>query len=197
MKKILILSIILVLFSITSLANVRPADTPTPKPNSQKSIDTRLYVKIDKNAKEATLIIPKNQLKQLRAELEQPDDSSDNTAAVSFTKTQTIVSGMFLSLAFVFGGVWLARSRKFETAASKALVIGAVLFLSSAITTIVYANAGPPPEARSITGKFFSQAVHIYKFGSGTIKLETSDKVNVPTLIVPDVPDEKKASEEE
>lgn len=196
MRKILSLCVMLVLFSIVIFADIR-VDTPTPKPKSQKSIDTMLYVKIDSNAQEAKLIIPKSQLKQLRAELEQLDDSSDHTASTGFTKTQTIVSGMFLSLAFVFGGVWLARSRKIETKTGKALIIGSVLFLSGAVATITFANAGPPPEARSITGKFFSQAVHIYKFGSGKIKLETSDTVNIPTLIVPDVKETPKPSDEE
>lgn len=197
MKKILLLSAILALFSIAALADIRPPQTPTPKKNSQKSIDTSLLIYIKKDAEEAKLIIPKSQLKQLRAELEQLDDSSDKTASLSFTRTQTIVSGMLLSLAFVFGGVWLTRSRKIDTKASKTLVICSVLFLSGTVATIVYANAGPPPEARRITGKMFSEAVHLYKTGSGKIKLETSDTVKSPTLIVPDVPKEQKNTDEE
>lgn len=195
MKRILNLWMIFVLFSIAVAANVRPPETP--KPDSKKSIVTTLSVKIQRDAKEATLIIPKGQLKQLRAELEQLDNESDATASVKFGRTQTLVSGMFLSLAFVFGGVWLVRSRKIDTTTSKVLVIGSVLFLSGAVTTIVYANAGPPAEARSLTNKFFSPAVNTYKFGSGKIKLETSDSVTIPTLIVPDVQDEKKATDEE
>jgi len=51
----------------------------------------------------------------------------------------------------------------------------------------VLANAGPPPEARSITGKMFTQAVHIYGFGSGQIKLEvTNEDRQYIDLIVPD-----------
>lgn len=198
MKKVLSLLISAIIFSTVIFADVR-VDTPkpTPKPNSSKSIDTNLYVQIDRKATEAKLIIPKSQLKQLRAELEELDDSSDSRASLGFTKTQTIISGMFLSLAFVFGGVWLVRSKKVNTKASKALVIGSILFFSGAVATIVYANAGPPPEARSITNKFFSQGVNIYNFGSGKIKLETSTEVKVPTLIVPQVPEEKKKPEEE
>ena len=44
----------------------------------------------------------------------------------------------------------------------------------------------PPPEARVINGKMFTQSVHMYKQGSGPIKLEVSDKVDTPELIVPD-----------
>jgi hypothetical protein len=88
------------------------------------------------------------------------------------------------------------RSRKIETKASKILVIGSVLFLSGAVVTMVYANAGPPPEARSLTNKFFSPGVNIYKFGSGKIKLEVSSDEKSPVLIVPDVLEEKKPGEE-
>jgi hypothetical protein len=194
MKKFLIWCFFITLLSTSVQADVR-VDPPKTKPG--KSIDTLLRVDITRDAKEAKLIIPKSQLKQLRAELEGLDDSSDRTAALSFTRTQTVVSGIFLSLAVVFGGVWVARSRKLETRAGRVLVIGAVLFLSGTVATIVYANAGPPPEARSLTNKFFSQGVNIYKFGSGKIKLETSDTVEHPTLIVPDIPDEKKPAGEE
>jgi hypothetical protein len=195
MKKILSLCLTLGLLSIAVDAN-EPPPNPTPKPKANKSIETNLRVEIRRDAKEAKLLIPKNQLKQLRAELEGLDDP-DDTFAFSISKTQTVISGMFVSLAFVFGGVWLMRSRKIETKASKILVIGSVLFLSGAVVTMVYANAGPPPEARSLTNKFFSPGVNIYKFGSGKIKLETSNEVQYPTLIVPDVPEEKKPSSEE
>lgn len=198
MKKILSLLIFALLFSIVIFADVR-VDTPkpTPKPNSSKSIDTILNVRIDRQANEAKLIIPKSQLKQLRAELEELDDNSDDRLAFSFTKTQTVISGMFLSLAFVFGGVWLVRSKKVNSKASKALVIGSVLFLSGAVATIVYANAGPPPEARTLTGRFFSEGVNTYKFGSGKIKLEVSPTEKSPILIVPDIPKDKKLPDEE
>lgn len=196
MKRIIFLTLILMIFSLIALADVR-VDIPTPKPKTGKSIATEFSVKFDRNAKEARLLIPKDQLKQLRAELEQLDGDSDNLASNGFTKTQTIVSGMFLSLAFVFGGVWFARSRKIDSKTGKVLVIGSVLFLSSAVATIVYANAGPPPEARTLTNRFFSKEVNIYKWGSGKVKMETSTEVKSPTLIVPDLPDDKKMIDEE
>ena len=53
----------------------------------------------------------------------------------------------------------------------------------------MFANAGPPPEARSITGKMFTPAVHLYKFGYGKVKVETSDDDRDEIeLIVPDAP---------
>ena len=190
MKRVLTLTMVVMLGSMFAFANITPPKTPEKKTPS-KSIDTTLTIRLRSDAKEAKLIIPKSFVKQLRAELEQMDDGSDNTAAVTnhdFSRTQTIVSGMFLSLALVFGGIWFVRSGKATTKTTKTLVVVAAVsaFLSAA--TFVYANAGPPPEARSITGKMFSQAVHYYNFGSGAIKLETKadSDYNSVELIVPD-----------
>jgi hypothetical protein len=186
MKKLSSSLVLIAALALVALADVRLPDTPKPK--QSKSIDTRLQIRLSQDAKETTLRIPKSQIKQLRAELDDVDDA-DATASVSFSKTQTVVSGLFLSLAFVFGGVWLARSRggQSETKTSKTLVVGAGLFLTAAMTTIAFANVGPPPETRSITGKLFSNSVHAYKRASGKIKLEISDEISEIELIVPDV----------
>lgn len=197
MKKLLYLVAMATLFSVTSFANI--ADPNRPKAKKSKVIDTTLSISLDRKATEARLVIPKSQIKQLRAELEQLDDASDDTAAVSptFSQTQTIVSGIFLSLAFVFGGVWFSRSGKTVTKTGKTLAVGAVLFLSGAFATIVFGNAGPPPEARSITSKIFTQPVHDYKQAWGKIKLETSDDGSTAVrLIVPDPPSEEKPGDE-
>ncbi len=101
-----------------------------------------------------------------------------------------------MSLALVFGGMWFVRSGKAATRSGKALVILAVIAGVGSAATFVYANAGPPPEARSITGKMFSQAVHTYKYGSGKIRIETKDDdAGGVELIVPDPKDKPKADE--
>jgi hypothetical protein len=190
MKRILVLLAFFALFANNAFADIARPEPNKTKPS--KAIDSRMTIRIDKNAKEAKLIIPKNQLKQLRAELEQlDDDDSDTTAAaasLNFTRAQTVAGGLFLSLAFIFGGFWFARNKKPEVKANKTLAIGAVLFLSGALATIAYANAGPPPEARSISGKMFTPAVHLYKFATGKVKLETSDTAKQIELIVPETP---------
>jgi len=179
-------------FAMTAsvFANIANPDLP------KKSIDTTLSIRLDKDAKEAKLIIPKSQIKQLRAELEKLDDGSDNTAAVVTDNggLKTVVSGSLLSLAFVFAGVWAMRTGRLSTKGGKAAAAGVVMLFAGAFATFVYANAGPPAEARSITGKMFSQSVHLYGFGSGKIKLEVSDTERIPTLIVPNG-DKKPAGE--
>lgn len=202
MKKLFSSIALIAVFALVAFADVRLPDTPTPK--QSKKIDTRLRISISKDAKEARLRIPKSQIQQLRAELDELDGGESTAATTfSFSRMQTIVSGLFLSLAFVAGGVWLARSRsgggKSETKTAKTLIIGAGLFLTGAMATIAFANVGPPPEARSLTGKIFSNSVHVYKQASGKIKLETTDgNYGDIELIVPDTAkSEDRTGEEE
>jgi len=183
--------ILTLLFSVIAFADIaRPNANRAASVKKPAAIDTHLSIQLDREAKEARLIIPRTQLKQLRAELESLDDGSDDTAAVNsadrLSRLQTIVSGLFLSLAFVFAGVWFMRSEKLSTKGGKVAAGALLVFAGGAFATIVYGNAGPPPEARSITGKMFAQGMHYYKFGGGKIKLEISDDETNPKLIVPD-----------
>ena len=113
MNRLICLTTIFFLASVAAFADIaRPQPNKDPKP--VKSLDATMTIRLDRNAKAARLLIPKSQIKQLRAELEQMDGDSDNTAAVTtpgnFTRTQTIVSGTFLSLALVFGGMLFVRT---------------------------------------------------------------------------------------
>jgi hypothetical protein len=191
-------TILLTLFiSVTCLADIPRPDKPKNVPAKSASVDTHLSIELDRNAKEAKLIIPRSQLKQLRAELEALDSGSDDTAsAAGVTRIQTIVGGVFLSLAFVFAGVAFVRSGRLSANGTKAAAAVAIVFAGGAFATIAFGNAGPPAEARSITGKMFARALHIYGFGGGKIKLEVSDDVKTPKLIVPNPPDESRPADE-
>lgn len=188
MKKILSLCLLATMFSIAAFADIRLPDTPapTPAPKQKKALEATLSIQLDKNASEARLIIPKSQLRQLRAELENLDDDSENAAAVGVTKTQTIVSGLFLSLAFVFGGVWFARSRKSSGKINKTIAAGAVLFLVGTAATFVFGNAGPPTALRTISGRLFNKQTFAgWNSAYGRVKVETSGEKDVIELIVP------------
>jgi hypothetical protein len=196
MTKLIVLAAVALLFSLATFADIpRPDGRPSNRVKKPAAVSTELDISLDREAKEARLIIPESQLKQLRAELEALDTGGDSAAlsSSSFTKIQTIVAGTLMSLAFVFGGIWFTRNRKIVLS-SRAVGAAAVVSILGAGATLLYANAGPPPEARSITGKMFSQAVHMYGFGSGKIKLETGagDRVK---LIVPNPKDAKPADE--
>ena len=179
--------------AILALAASTFADIPRPDrtPNREKkpaAVDTYLSIVLDRDAKEARLVIPRNQLKALSAELE-GIDGDETTAALATSGTsrlQMIVSGVFMSLAVAFAGIWFTRNRRMSAAAGRSAAAGMFIFAIGALATIVYGNAGPPSDARKITGKMFTPAVHLYKSGGGKIKLEVSDTDTIPKLIVPD-----------
>jgi hypothetical protein len=191
MKRLVLAFIFTAIFALAALADIPRPTTPKPSatPKAGKSIDTSLSIELVHDATEARLVIPRGQIKQLRAQLDEIDGGEDNTAAVAaagFTGTRTIVSGMLITFAFVFGGVWLARSGRMSHRAGRIAGAGAFLFIGGALASVVFANVGPPAESRSITGKLFGPAVHSYKRAWGKIKLEASDSARNVELIVPD-----------
>ena len=188
MKRIAVTVMLLGVLAAAAMADIA---RPVNKPKKQTSVDTTLRIKLDREAKEARLIVPKSQLKALRAAIDEADSGPAEVASVGgVSRVQTIAGGLFLSLAFVFGGVWLIRTRGAGGESGKVAVGVAAIALLCSGATLVWANMGPPAEARSITGKMFSQAVHIYKFGYGKVKLETTDENSDQILlIVPDPPD--------
>ena len=195
MKRLLSVAAVAAFAASIVLADVPRPDKPK-NPANRTSVDTTLSIQLDREAKDAKLIIPRSQLKQLRAELEQLDGDNNSAVSMASTSIPTIAAGTLLSVAFLFAGLWFAKSGRSSTQAGKAAAAAALLFAGGALTTLIYGNAGPPPEARSITGKMFSQAVHIYGFGSGRIKLEVSDDVTNPKLIVPNPKDTPSNGEE-
>lgn len=181
MKRIALLVSLILCFLSAGLANTPP---PHITGKGKKSIDTYLHISIDRRVSQAKLVIPRSQLQQLRAELEKIDaDGGPAAVTENFTRMQTLVSGTLLSLAFVFGGLWFVRS---TSASSKSIAAIAILLVCGSVANLVYGNAGPPPAARSITGRIFTQDVHMYKQASGSIKLQVSDEVDSPELIVPE-----------
>jgi hypothetical protein len=187
MRNIAIAFIFTLALSIIGSADIaRPEVKTKPVPKQAKQVDGNMVIKLDATATEARLIVPKTQIKQLRADLELLDqDGDDNTAVAGNTmqRTQTIIGGMFLSLAFVFGGFWFVkRNAKGAAAAGMiALVIG-----SGATVSLVYANIAPPLTARRITSKIFDPNVlRPHGFISGKIKIETGN-TDTFELIVPE-----------
>ena len=190
--KILITLVALFMFAGSAIADIARPNTTPRKPAKTTSIDTRLDIRIRRDAKEAKLILSKAQLNQLRADLDAIDGGATDTASAGITGIQTIAGGVFLSLAMVFAGIWFARSGRLTKPAAAGLIAIAV----GGLATMVYANAGPPPEASSITGKMFAPGMHYYKFGGGKIKLEISADETNPVLIVPDTEEPKKPGDE-
>ena len=179
MTRLLCLAAMVIAISVATFADVPRPDVKTePKPKGYLS---NIEIRLDRTATEARLLIPKSQLKQLRAELEQID-ADNNTAAGTFTSLQTVVSGLFLSLAIVFGGLWFSgrgTPRPGKAVVAAGAVIGVVVAAS-----FVYANIAPPPAARTLNGSMFSQSMQSYGYGYGKVRVETTDTTQI-VLVVP------------
>ncbi len=179
MKRILSLSLAMLAFTVAGFADIAPMKTPKPTPAPKSTpISTRMSIKMDSTTKVATLSIPRQQLKELRAQIDQLEGETDNTATATgnFSRTQTIVSGAFLSLALVFGGLWFVRSGKATSKPAKSLLVLAMLGVIGSAATLAYANAGPPLELRTISSVLFDKkAFGYWPSASGKIDLVVSD----------------------
>jgi hypothetical protein len=202
MKKIinsLALFVFVAIFATSVFADIAPEPlkpSPTVKTKEAKPFDSTLSIQMDRNAKEAKLIVPKVMVNQLRAALDEADNSDSTAAATNNSGSmQFIVAGSLMSLAFVFGGVWFARSRQSATTKSKVVAAIAVLAAGGAISTVALANIAPPRiEMRSVTSKLFDKNLfHYNNFANGKIKVEISETATAFKLIVPRVEDDKRA----
>lgn len=203
MKKALGILLALLIGSLTAFADIAPIKTPEPKPSPKASpVSSLMYIKMDSGTKVATLSIPRDQLKSLRAQIDQLDDESVDTTAAngSFSRTPTIVSGAFLSLALVFGGLWFVRSGKATSRSGKAFGILVLVGMIGSGATFVYANIGPPPGLRTISSKLFDKkAFGYWTSASGKVDVVVSDAQAIE-LKVPapkDWPNDKEGNKSE
>jgi hypothetical protein len=145
-------------------------------------------IRIDKDATEAKLVIPVSILRSIQDNAKSSSDFTprfflDDQPILS--RVGTVVGGLLLTLAFFAGGLWLIRNRKMTVANIGGIVL--IVSLSGIGTSsLLYANMGPPPQARSLTGKIFSEAVHAFKHASGEVRVETTPSGEHIILIVPD-----------
>ncbi|HMF57061.1 MAG TPA: hypothetical protein VK619_12025 [Pyrinomonadaceae bacterium] len=169
-----------------------PAMADVPNPNGHgtsrsSNIKTFMHLSPDVRATEAKLIIPRSLLTELSAQA----DGHDSQSAAAVTRrifnmngAQTVMAGIFLSLAFAAGGLWLVRSRVASGKPARAALGVALLALCGATAGVTYANAGPPPVARSLTSRILIQDAQPYG-ASGEVKVEVSDDANTVTLVLP------------
>jgi hypothetical protein len=141
MRKIVNSVLLIALLATAAVADIPPPKTPAP-PNG-KQVD--LFIDITSEVTEPTLVIKKSSSKMLRAALDEAEGIESDSAQTdtvrprSTASAQTIIGGTFLMLAFVFGGVWLVRSKPSKT------VIGLVLVaLFATGSVLVFANIAPP-----------------------------------------------------
>ncbi|MBS1794459.1 MAG: hypothetical protein JSS81_11425 [Acidobacteria bacterium] len=192
MKKIAFLLTFILLTAAFARADesIPPTPKPTKTPRGATSLDSTLNIRLATGEKQARLIIPKDKLKQLRAELDGLDDADAPTASV-FTRTQTVVGGLFLSLGMVFGGVWFVRSGKSAAKKAKIAALVAVVFGAGALATAVSGNIRPPTR-KDITSEIFKSEYFQYSGLDGDVRVEVTDSGDKIRLIVPKVEDSSK-----
>lgn len=183
MRYVALLIVSVFVMTVSVFADEAPPKA-TPKP---RSVQISMTVMMNGEAKEARLLIPKSYLRSLRAELDDPSAADEHAAL----RSRTVVGGVLMSIAFVFGGVWFFRNGNVKAVAAGLALIA----LGAAGASMVFGNAGPPPQGRSITGKLFDPEVRRTGFAYGKVRLEASDAENVQ-LIVPNPPEAETKKED-
>jgi hypothetical protein len=178
----LLLAALLLAASVNAFADVA-IRKPDKLPKSS-SFTTGMKVSPDEKATEARLLIPRDVWQQMRAGLDGDDTKAAALTSFNPGGAQTVMAGLFLSLALAFGGLWLVRSRERAGKFGPAALCLAALVLCGAAARAVFANAGPPPAARSLTSKILTQDLQWWG-AYGQVKVEVTDDVDRITLVLP------------
>ena len=143
MKNLFAAAALLLSLTVVSFADIaRPVNTPTPAPAEPTKVAKQLNVRILNNSDKAVLEIPQSLIDELRK------DSGATASASVMSKTQNIVAGLFLSLAVVFGGIWMARGRSRSGFENKAMVALVGVSIMAAAATAITANVAPVRSVR-------------------------------------------------
>lgn len=138
-------NILVFIFGIaaTSFADIKPPVKPAPTAARADATQVGVSISVSRWEKDGTLVITKSGLEKLNAAAKAKWGGAGIAEAEISPRfsTQTIVGGMFLSLAFVFGGVWLARSKG---QVSKPALGVMVLSMVGMGATLVIGNVPPP-----------------------------------------------------
>ena len=195
MKKFSGLFILIILFSINLFADVKAPVTPKPVVVPKEiTKDGEMVIMLTNRVDKPVLVIKKEMFEKLRAAFEGKTSSSilENS---DINRTQTIVSGLFLSLAFVFGGVWLARNRGKVSKSAAAVVIFAVLGMTA---TFVTANVRPPKNYGLSSSIFSGELTRTNAYAEGKVKIIIGEGIsdNDIELLFPRKANEVKNNEE-
>jgi hypothetical protein len=155
----------------------QPRHPRTPKPAQSDTV--KFTIKSDESLTTPELRVPRSLAGNFDAAgLVVPGQSS---AAAGPSATQTMVGGLFLSLAVMFGGLWLVRQRGLATSkpVSAALAVGALGFL----TVGALANLAPYP--RYLEAGTLPKAVRDGKALSGKAKIVIVEDGDGIVLVVP------------
>lgn len=147
MKNITGVFLIFLIFTASAFADIKPPlKPPTPSVTPTKPAtpnEARMAISISRFDDEATLVITKSMIEKINAALKAKGEKAmfSEPGPAGIASTQTIVGGLFLSLALVFGGVWLARSGRTVSKSALGIVAFAVVGMGA---TLVIGNVPAP-----------------------------------------------------
>lgn len=194
MKKLFSLFALTAILSCVALADIAPPSTPKPAPKGKQ---VQLMVNVTNEVTEPTLVIKKSSTKLLRAALDEAEGIENNSAQIETAKPnssaaiQTVIGGMFLTLALVFGGVWFARGKKPSKTAIGLFLIG----IFTTATVLVVANVAPP-KSFGINKYMLSPDFHSFRSATarGNVRVKIIDDKESTDDVKLLIPREEKSS---
>lgn len=193
-KQIALAALLLAATTALAFADIPgPGRHGRPLPPQNRSVGVFMKISPDEDAKEARLIIPRSIWQEMRAGLDGDDSARSAASLIRFfdmSGPQTVMAGLFLSLSIAFGGIWFVRHRRARPQLTGALLGTLLVTACGTVASIAYANAGPPPSARSLTSRILAQDLQWWG-ASGPVKIEITDEGEQITLILPKVKEGK------
>lgn len=172
----------------TVITTKTPDPAPAPGPSPERVHEAQMTVSLSNWSEQPTLVITKDMVDKINAAARDKGMVTAGTAggASPLAPTQTIVGGIFLSLAFVFGGVWLARSKGKVSKPALGILLLAVVGMA---TTLVTGNV-PPPKRIGLTSAIINESVMRNYMAAGKVKImvvdyNTKDDIS---LVIPKKP---------
>ena len=186
------LTAILLMNLIVSIIYAEVPSTEKSKDESKISDGINIRAR-DMDDFEPTLTIPKSLVKELYAQIEAEEKgNSVKSSSSNFPQKSTIIGGLFLSLAFIFGGVLL-----FKNKSSKIATFLILLSFGAVSATVIYANIAPPAYT-SIDSRIFNEKMKkSYRGAVGKVKVEIEDGSFIYLTIPIKEENKKKSNEEE
>jgi hypothetical protein len=155
MKNLIGILVVLSFAAAAAFADIRPPvrqSTPAPAASPATSSEVGVSLSVSRFDKEGTLVVTKSLIEKINAAAKAKGQTSlieVESDRGSIASTQTIVGGVFLSLAFVLGGVWLARSKGQVSKPALGIMLLAMTGLG---TTLVIGNVPPPKRIKLDSG---------------------------------------------
>lgn len=169
----------------TAVNTKAPDPTPAPGPKPEKVHEAQMTLSLSGWSDQPTLVLTKAMVDKINAAARDNGMETAGPAGAvgSFGSTQTIAAGVLLSLAMVFGGIWLARSKGNVPKPALGILL---LAICGATATLVIGNV-PPPKRVALSSKIINDQALQNSIATGKVQImivdyDTKDDIS---LIIP------------